>query len=327
VEGLPDKLQELSQGILFYEVIPPLQCTNGVTAEAYAECVAELVSSASVPVAAINLPEIRDEQRDVQIAGRTHPYEPKTDARRFGQRLKEAFKDPVDLVINRCTVYESWSHQHHWLQETHAVFDIKNLVLVGGETGQAAYPGPSVTEMAQSIRREYGNSFTCGGITIPTRRSDDPKKDEPHRLLHKTRHGLEFFTSQVLYEPQSTQRLLADYSRLCAQSGQKPKRIFLSFAPVCSSKDLDFLKWLGVEIPEAVERNLLKADMGIGWRSLREAQRILHEILQFAKSEASNVPLGLNIEHITRRNFELSKDFIEELGMHYGEHIQKRVVQ
>jgi hypothetical protein len=324
VERLCDKLQELGRAIIFYEVIPPAQNTNGVTVEAYAECVAELVASASIPIDAINLPEIKDEQREMGDTGRTHLYEPKTDARRFGQRLAEAFKEPIDLVINRCAVYEHWSGQHAWLQETHAVFGIKNLVLVGGETSQVAYPGPSVTEMAQAIQRLYGNSLTCGGITIPTRRSSDHRRDEPYRLLHKACHGLEFFTSQVLYEPQSTQRLLADYSRLCAESGQKPKWIFLSFAPICSSKDLDFLKWLGVEIPETVERTLFKADMGIGWRSLRESQRILMEILQFAESEASDVPLGLNIEHITRRNFELSKDFIGELGADYCEHIEKR---
>ena len=35
-----------------------------------------------------------------------------------------------------------------------------------------------------------------------------------------------------------------------------PRRILLSFAPVSSKKNIDFLKWLGVEIPLQTEKHL-----------------------------------------------------------------------
>jgi len=300
--------------VICYEVIPPAQDAKPSTLSAYVECTAELVASTSLPIDALNLPEIRAERRESQ---RTHPHEPKTDQRLFAQQFKRALHNAVDVVINRCTVYETWSVQQAWLDETKDRFEIENVILVGGETSALRYPGPAVTDMARSIHYVYGSSFFCGGITIPTRRSADPNKDEAHRLVEKSRHGMNFFTSQVLYEAESVQRLLFDYDRLCSSLELEPKRIFLSFAPLSSSKDLTFLRWLGVEVPKSVEDTLLKANIGIGWRSLNVVRQILLDILAFVKAEGIRVPLGLNIEHITRHNFELSKEFIEQLGKPY----------
>ncbi len=318
---LRDRVRDSKSGVILYELIPPARGTDEVTLRAYAECVAEVVASTSVPIDAVNLPEIRDEQR-AQEQERAHPYEPKADPRQFGRHLKEAAE--MEIVVNHGTVYEPWPRQQAWLQQTWAEHGIQNLVLVGGESSLIRYPGPSVTEMAEHIRAHYDHVFFLGGIVIPSRRRRDPSRDEPQRLLHKSRCGLEFFTSQVLYEAQSTQSLLRDYQRLCEQTYQTPKRIFLSFAPVSSRKDLAFLRWLGVEIPQEVEERLLRAEIGIGWRSLQIAQQVLSEILEFCDAEGVDVPLGLNIEHITRHNFELSREFIDHLGAIYYERLRRR---
>jgi hypothetical protein len=267
-----------------------------------------------VSIDAINLPEIRSERRE---AKRTHPYEAKTDQRDFARQFRDLYHRTIDVVVNRCTVYEDWPTQQKWMEQTRDDFDIKHVVLVGGESSRIRYPGPSVTEMAQSVHYVYDNAFLCGGITIPTRRHDDPQKDEAHRLIDKGRHGLEFFTSQVLYEPASTQALLKDYDQLCKSEKIKPKRIFLSFAPVSSKKDLAFLRWLGVEVPETVEADLTKTNIGVGWRSLKHSRKTLEAIMKFVRDNDIDIPLGLNVEHITRQNFELSKEFIQELGQEY----------
>ncbi len=77
------------------------------------------------------------------------------------------------------------------------------------------------------------------------------------------------------------------------------------------------MRWLGVSIPQKIEQELFKADIGIGWRSIRMAVNILQELLVYMHEEQINVPLGLNIEHITRHNFELSLEFINRLGKIY----------
>lgn len=316
METLREKIRKPDRGVILYELIPPTQETEERNSHAYVECTTQLLASTSVAIDAINLPEIRDERRDGQ---RTHLYEPKADPRVFAQQLEAGLQTPVELVVNRCTVYESWPMQKEWLCESHNTFGMRNLVLVGGESSKIQYPGPSVLEMAQAIRHTYEHTFFCGGITIPTRRSEDKGRDEPHRLVEKARHGVEFFVSQVLYEPTGIRSLLHDYYRVCEANGEEAKRIFLSFSPVSCQKDLQFLKWLGVEIPSGVEQTLFKVDLGIGWRSLQVAQRVLQEILDFVRDEHIEVPLGLNIEHITRRNFELSKEFIDQLGAIYYE--------
>lgn len=316
---LRDKIVDHAQPVIFYEVIPPTRQTDPDTAKAYAECTVEMIESTTTGIDAINLPEIRAERRNAQ---RTHAYEPKTDQRQFACELKSQFNRQMDLVVNHCTVYENWEEQQEWLKETEKVYQIDHLVLVGGETSRVKYPGPSVTEMAQSVHYAYGDTFFCGGVTIPTRRHDDPRKDEPHRLCKKGQHGLEFFTSQVIYEPDSIKSLLKSYDQLCRENGEVPKRIFLSFAPVSSKKDIIFLRWLGVEVPKDVEQQLLKANIGIGWRSLQVSKKLLEDILNFMRDENIQVPLALNVEHITRHNFELSKEFIEQLGSIYYDYMK-----
>lgn len=311
---LRNRILDPTQRVLFYELIPPSQGAKKKSVNAYAECAAEMIAGTTIPIDAVNLPEIQDEQRDSE---RVHEFKEKADPRKFGQRLTESFHRPLELIVNRCTVAQPVEAQKKWLQETHEKFGIEYVILVGGESSQQKYPGPSVPGMARLAREYNAEAFTCGGITIPTRRREDPSRDEPNRLLEKGRQGIDFFTSQVLYEPESTRKLLRDYQDLCDKKGETPKRIFLSFAPVASRKDLKFLKWLGVEVPQPIEETLLKTNLGIGWRSVQVARQILSDILEFASREDIRVPLGLNIEHITLRNFELSRDFIEELGAIY----------
>lgn len=312
--SLREQIQNADECAVFYELIPPPDGTKERSVRAYAECAAEMIASTSIPIDGVNLPEIHDEQRNGK---RTHEFKPKADPRKFGRCLREAFRRPTTVVINRCTVLRDRETQETWLKETVQDYGISYIVLVGGESSRIRYPGPSVLEMASRIRDFNGDTVTCGGITIPTRRSQQPARDEPNRLIEKCRHGIEFFTSQVLYEPQSTQRLLRDYQKRCDETGERPRRIFLSFAPISTKKDLQFLKWLGVEVPEEIETTLFKTSLGVGWRSVRIAEQILTDILDFVQAEGLRVPLGLNIEHITQRNFELSKDFIESLGETY----------
>jgi len=308
------KIKDSCSPVIVYELIPPASGLDAKAMEAYVECAAEIVSSTDIQVDAFNIPEIRNEHRD---SNRTNPFEDKIDPRAFTVQLRKAIDNDMEIIINRCTVYDEWLAQEKWLADTLHTYAIRNLILVGGESSKIKYPGPSIMDMSEFIRKNYCDNFLCGGITIPRRRKKSPQLDEPQRLLEKSRCGLEFFTSQVLYDAEKTKSLLKDYYQLCEQFDVKPKRIFLSFAPASSKKDVEFLKWLGVEVSQSVQDRLLKADIGIGWRSVQVAAEILKDILDFVHANNINVPLGLNIEHITRRNFELTKQFIEELGAIY----------
>lgn len=314
--NLREKILIARHPVILYEIIPPPEKAKPTNAEAYAQCAVELLDSSTIHIDGINIPDIREEHRNGEP--RESTYVSKSDAREFGRKLLAASHKPLEIVINRCTVFEELPVHNQWLKDTLEKFAINNLVLVGGESSKIHYPGPSVTQLTQIIHDTYGSSLFCGGIVIPSR------ANEPSRLVEKGLNGLQFFTSQIIYEPHVITECLREYSQLCEQKGILPKRIFLSFAPLSSKKDLEFLRWLGVILPESVEKVLFEADIGIGWRSIKIAKAVLHAILQFMHDETIRVPLGLNIEHISRHNFELSKDFVEELGAVYYQSYERK---
>lgn len=313
---LREKILTPNRPVILYELIPPPANIKAVNLHAYADCSAELLDNCDPIIDGINIPEIRDEKR--KATPRQFSYKNKTDARKFAKHLQKSSKMNLGIVLNRCTIYEDWPLQFDWLAETTKKYGIDNLVLVGGESSRIKYPGPSVIEMGKTIQKKF-NSLFCGGITISSRRNNNLLKDEPYRLIEKGRHGMEYFISQVIYEPYEMQKLIKDYYLLCVKKELKPKRIFLSFAPISTRRDLEFLRWLGVIIPDPVQEVLFGADIGIGWRSVKIAKVILQKILAFVRDENIQVPLGLNVEHISMHNFELSREFLEELGKIYNQ--------
>ena len=98
-----------------------------------------------------------------------------------------------------------------------------------------------------------------------------------------------------------------------------PRRILLSFAPVSSNKNIDFLKWLGVEIPLQTENRLSNQELEMTNESLNIATEILGDILQHNEKEQIRVPIGLNVEHIMSYNFQYSINMLQELSKIYRE--------
>ena len=320
------KLHNPYHAIISYELIPPPMNVSDSEKIAYAKCAAEVLLHSPVPIHVLNLPEIRDEKHLNHIK-RPQEFLSKMDNREFALLLYEQLPHHIDYLINHCTVYESWEEQKHWLIETWQKYKLNNLILVGGDSSQIVYPGPSVTEFAQFIKKEKNPLFLLGGITIPSRIYTNPQRSEACRLIEKTKAQLDYFTSQIIYEAKPVKQLLQEYNHLCNKFGMKPKRIFLSLAPITHAKDVDFLTWLGVHLSEESRAYLLSSPIGIGWRSLNKCREIIQDILSFIENEDIKVPIGLNIEHISQHNFEMSCIFINDLGamyLHYMTHQAKR---
>ena len=87
-----------------------------------------------------------------------------------------------------------------------------------------------------------------------------------------------------------------------------PRRILLSFAPVSSKKNIDFLKWLGVEIPRFTEQYLTNKGIDITEKSLKIAIDILKDILVNNEKLGITVHIGLNIEHISILTVRFQKE-------------------
>ncbi|MHA2616151.1 MAG: hypothetical protein V2G48_04435 [bacterium JZ-2024 1] len=301
------------KGIMFlFEVIPPPQHLSREAIHQKAERIVDLIQD--LPIDAVNLPEVRNETRN---GGRMITFRPKIPPRRFARlirsRMRKNHKPDTEFLINRCVVYTHRENQKKWLESTLKNFAFRSLVLVGGESSRITYPGPTVIEAARMASSLEVNPLNLGGITIPTRRKNHPLLDEPYRLLSKSLSGISFFISQILLEIESMKTLFSDYWALCQKKNEQPCRIFLSFAPVSGKRDLDFLRWLGVEIPLHVERFLLQNPEKTLPRSLHLACTLWEDFLTWLSHKKIAIPVGINVEHVMSYNLEASIALLQEL--------------
>jgi len=293
---LQEKILNPFVPVTLFEVVPPAADQPAAINESLAEL------RRVIPfVDGVNLPEILDEARGTD---RTSKFVPRAEPRLLGSRIQRELS--AEVVINRVVVHDP--KPETWFRETCLERGLRLVILVGGESTGVRYPGPNVMEAAALVGRE-GLPITLGGITIPSRRN------ESERIRAKVKAGINFFTSQVLFDSNDVVWLVQRLNGL-------PARVFLSFAPVSQRRDLQFLRWLGADIPQNLDRFLLGSEEGAAApastcleRSLDLAQRILMDVFD-------NLPpdpplLGLNIEHINRRNFSPAIKMLDRLGNLY----------
>jgi 5,10-methylenetetrahydrofolate reductase len=305
---LKDKLLNPSVPVAFFEVVPP----PAAKADSIQTTVAEVRKIADL-VDAINLPEIQDEDRG---APRTHQFVARVDPRVLGAAILREVQ--TEIVINHCVAYAA--DQTSWFRKTHDEFGLDHVVLVGGESSKISYPGPSVSAAAAQVLAA-GLPLNMGGISIPSRLKEGEK------IRSKNAAGLNFFTTQVLFDSNDIVGLIQRLNGIEA-------RIFLSFAPVSHPRDLEVLRWLGVDIPVHLDHFLLRGEssesqsptMGAEAsfeRSLNLAQRILMDV--FDNLPPDPPAIGLNVEHINRRNFGAAVRMLEKLDNLYKSLVAARV--
>jgi len=264
------------------------------------------------PVTAINIPEIHDESQKGEKGKRRSKFRPRVSPRDYAKKLRHHFD--VEYVINRVTVQASAAEQEKWLIDTHNKFDIQNIVLVGGELESTEYENPSVPEMNRMAteflnggQRQHGDEnfqptqFTVGNICIPTRRLEEI--DEPDRMWYKMQSGADFFTTQIVLDRESPVALIKDLSALLNQKQAESPTIFWSFTPIAAQKDVDFLRWLGVEIPDEVSDRILSSEDPVE-ASINWAETIWQDMLETNRALPVPIFMGLNISVMGLRNFE-----------------------
>ena len=105
-----------------------------------------------------------------------------------------------------------------------------------------------------------------------------------------------------------TVRLLKDYAAVCRTEGLAPRKVVLTFAPVSRKKTMNFIKWLGVRVPEEAEAEILSAERPVE-RSIDFLCDVLREIL--AECAGVGVPLGISCESVSI--FKAEIDGVHEL--------------
>jgi len=286
-----------------FEVVPPAAGKPEATEASLQE-----LRQLSGRVDAINIPEIHDESRPGE---RTTKFIERAEPRLLGSRIKHELG--IDVVINRVTVHDA--EPERWFRETCRQWDVANWILVGGESKTITYPGLNPADAARLVK-SLNLPVSLGGITIPSR------VNEPDRIRRKHAQGVDFFTSQVMFDSNDLVWLIQRLNGVEA-------RIFISFAPISNRRNLDFLRWLGADIPRDLDRFLLGSEHAEAApaetcleRSINLAQRILMDV--FDNLPPDPPPIGLNIEHITAKNFAPAIAMLERLGSLYASLVAAR---
>ena len=301
---IKDKIKRPRRPVVVYEILPPREKDG--TLNSYAANISSLLSQTHID--AINIPEVRDEigrgERPVKNQLRAEPRE-------FGKLLQDIVG--IESIVNRVVVHQTLEQEMIWFEETYNDYEIENMIAVGGESRSIKYPGPSVKKALEAIKQNEKLNVLCGGISIPSR------EKESLRLIEKSNNGSEFFTTQVLYDSSKIIKMISHYQKRCDEQNTFPRRLLLSFAPVSSKKNIDFLKWLGVDIPADTEEYLNEDDQIMTKRSMEIAINVLNETLKFLNENKIVVPIGLNVEHIMSYNFQSSIEMLQELARIYRE--------
>lgn len=153
---------------------------------------------------------------------------------------------------------------------------------------------------AYKLKDRFNENFTLGGIVIPERHTKN--NDEHMRIVGKTKRGCEFFVSQVIYNIEASKNLLSDYFYYCQDNNIEMVPILFTLTPCGSTKTLEFMKWLGINIPKWLENDLIHSK-DILDKSINLSKSIFEELLDFALDKG--IPIGCNIESLSIRKVEI----------------------
>lgn len=153
---------------------------------------------------------------------------------------------------------------------------------------------------AYKMKKEICDDVVLGGITIPERHIK--KHDEHLRVFSKIEQGCEFFVTQCVYDLMGAKQFLDDYEAYAKTHNKQMVPIIFTITPCGSAKTLEFMKWLGIHIPDYLEEKLKNSEDILN-ESLK-LSRDIFEILYFY-GKGKGIPIGCNVESVAIRKTEI----------------------
>ncbi|RNL78805.1 methylenetetrahydrofolate reductase [Nocardioides marmorisolisilvae] len=248
-----------------------------------------------------------DDESSRNPAERPFPFSPTVDPAEYLSAHLAAWPTPV-------VVYRAVSKYPHdgldaWLREQDPSRTL--TVMVGAASSGTS--APVTLSEAQAMRAEANPDLLLGGVAIPERHSR--RENEHLRLIAKQEAGCRFFVTQVVYDLNAAKNLVSDYRYECEARGLTPVPIVFTFSVCGSMKTLEFLRWLGVDVPRWIENDLRHAKNPLA-ASLDQALATAVELVDYCRR--LGVPFGLNVESVSirREEIEASVDLAEQLIAH-----------
>ncbi len=276
---------------LLFALTPPRLSTTPEKAQEIADVTFERLEPLDVD--GLILYDI-DDEADRNPAERPFPFLPTMDPADYLDRHLKTWRTPV--VVYRATAKYCEQDLRDWMgsQDTAK----RMAVFVGAPSRERRVA--TTLRRAQQLRTEVNPALLLGAVAIPERHTR--KGDEHLRLVTKQEAGCSYFVTQVVYDVNAAKNLVSDYAYACRDRGLDPVPIVFTSSVCGSMKTLEFLRWLGVDVPRWIENDLRHADDTLD-ASLEHAEATALELMSFCRR--LGVPFGLNVESVSIRRVEI----------------------
>jgi hypothetical protein len=291
-----DLLRRIERGrgeLLLFAVTPPRREATPERAQQIADVTLERLRPLDVD--GLVLYDIDDESDRTPLE-RPFPFLPTMDPADYLDRHLKALDVPA--VVYRAVGKYPEPELRSWLDAQDA--GRVATVLVGASSN--GKPVATSLTRAQRLRTEIRPDLVVGGVAIPERHSRGG--DEHLRLLAKQAAGCSFFVTQVVYDVNAAKDLVSDYRFECAARGVAPAPIVFTFSVVGSTKTLEFLGWLGVDVPRWIQNELRHAEDPLE-ASYEHALAAARDLIAYCRRVG--VPFGVNVESVSIRRVEIEQ--------------------
>lgn len=276
---------------LLFALTPPTLATDRERAQEIAD--ATIARLRPLNLDGVILYDIDDES-DRNPAERPFPFMPTIDPARYLADHLHDWSTPV--IVYRAVSKYAPDELRKWLSDQ----DPARLMTVLVGAPSSAKAGRTSLAEAQELRREANPAMLMGGVAIPERHT---RRDDEHlRLLAKQDAGCRFFVSQVVYDINAAKNLVSDYHYECQARGMSPAPLVFTFSACGSMKTLNFLRWLGVDVPRWIENELEHAADPLE-ASYQQALTNAAELIDFCRK--LDMPFGINVESVSIRRVEI----------------------
>jgi len=288
---LTDKIRTKQDGILLYGITPPKAKHTEEEIKVIAQKHVERISKLDID--GLVLYDIQDES-DRTDEKRPFPFIKTINPCEYSKNYLQDLKTP--RIVYRAVGNYTPQTFTAWLEDTkqsqvHSVF-----------VGAASHEQQNniTLKEAYSLKKDVNDNLCLGGIAIPERHTK--KHDEHLRVFSKIDSSCEYFITQCVYDLEAAKIFLTDYAKFAKENNKEMVPVIFTLTPCGSAKTLDFMKWLGINIPNYLEEDL-KESGDILEDSVKLSRDIFEELYIFGKKRG--IPVGCNVESVAIRKDEI----------------------
>ncbi|WP_026884590.1 methylenetetrahydrofolate reductase [Clostridium akagii] len=288
---LKDKILNKEPGILIYGITPPKKGTEQEKVKEISQKQMERIKDTDID--GLILYDIQDEE-DRITEERPFPFLETIDPQIYSEKYLEDLEIPK--IIYRCVGKYGETELSNWLQSD---LDKDRFSVFVGASAKTQKVRLNLKD-AYSLSRKLNSKLNFGGVIIPERHT---KYDDEHlRIISKIQNGCKFFVSQAVYDVEPAKNFLSDYYYYCRNNNIEMVPIIINLTPCGSIKTLEFMKWLGINIPKWLENDLMNSN-DILQKSLDLSINTFEQLLDFGLEKG--IPIGCSIESVSNRKIEI----------------------